>query len=107
LNQLDSHFTQSSYENSFFTRNDDAYTLKYEPVFQLNLSNYGLHYGEKYVLDTWDMLIGVVGGFYALIWALFGYCMSDYEAFNKSQGLIADFYSSEDPSNFDSRRNNN
>jgi hypothetical protein len=79
----------------------------YEPVFQLNLSNYGLHYGEKYVLDTYDMLIGVVGGLYALIWALFSYCISDFESFNKSTGLIADFYSSEDPKNKDSRKNNN
>lgn len=41
------------------------------------------------------MIIGVVGGLYALLWAAFGYCISDYESFHKSTGLISDFYSSE------------
>lgn len=61
------------------------------------MPNYGLNYSEKYVLDTYDMLLGAVGGFYAILWALFGWGMADYEAFNKSYGLIADFYSSESP----------
>lgn len=53
------------------------------------------------------MLIGVVGGFYALLWALFGYCMTDYESFHKSTGLISDFYSSEDFKNEYARKNDN
>jgi hypothetical protein len=43
------------------------------------MPNYGLNYGEKYVIDTFDMLIGAVGGFYALVWAFFGFCMKDFE----------------------------
>ena len=43
------------------------------------------------------MLVGAIGGAYAIIWAAFGWCMADFESFKKTSGIISDFYSTENP----------
>lgn len=61
------------------------------------MPHYGVNYEEEYSVDTFDMMVGYVGGFYAMLWAFMYWWMSDYESFKKSQGLISNFYSAENP----------
>jgi hypothetical protein len=57
---------------------------------------------EEVKIDTFDLLVGDVGGFYALMWGLLAYLMSDFEEFKKMSGVLGDFYSTEDPTDISS-----
>jgi hypothetical protein len=68
------------------------------------LSNSGLTSSEEVKIDTFDMLIGDVGGFYALMWGLLAWLMADFEEFKKMSGVLGDFYSTEDPTDINAWR---
>lgn len=61
------------------------------------MSYNGITSEEEIKIDTFDMLVGDVGGFYALMWGLLAYLMADFEGFKKMAGVMSDFYSTEDP----------
>jgi hypothetical protein len=49
-----------------------------KPVFQLNMPILGYNYGEEWTVATFDMLVGTVGGIYAMLWALWVFATADF-----------------------------
>jgi hypothetical protein len=41
------------------------------------------------------MLLGIIGGFAALVWQVFGLCSSPYEGYHQEEELLNQFYSTE------------
>jgi hypothetical protein len=52
-------------------------------------------FSVEYTIDTFDVMLGLIGGFYGLIVSMFGFCISGYQDFNKENDLIRQFYSTE------------
>ena len=49
----------------------------------------------SYVIVAFDLLLGVVGGFYSLVFLIFGCCVQNYESFRAEYDLVQNFYSSD------------
>ena len=50
---------------------------------------------ESYTLNTLDMALGIIGGFSALVWSIFGLSMADYQRFKMESSYIRKFFSIE------------
>ena len=47
-------------------------------------------------MDSFDVLLGLIGGFVGLIWGLLVYTLGGYESFKFSTALISEIYSTTD-----------
>ena len=62
---------------------DDSINGIYPPVFQMNMQQDSNSYEVEYVISTFDMMLGIVGGFYGSIYLIISFFLSDIEGFQK------------------------
>ena len=70
-------------------------TGSYPPIFQLSFYRADFTIEEEYTIQTFDMLLGVLGGFYGSIWLIFSTCLSKVEKFSRENELLTNFYSAD------------
>ena len=70
-------------------------TNKDNCVAVLSLTVTSQYREAEFVVDTFDMLLGTMSGFAALVWLLAALFFSDYEQFKMDTSYIKSFFSSE------------
>jgi hypothetical protein len=65
------------------------------PSYQLMFQTSNKITHNESTMQTIDMLLGIIGGFSALVWQVFGLCFSGYDAYHLEEELLNKFYSTE------------
>ena len=86
-----------------FAETFENYQVERESIF-LNSDTYDNHrlnikyvmarpvYTEEWAIESIDIVLGIVGGFFGLVWSLLAFLLGGYEAFRSEHTLIGDLY---------------